>query len=140
MPCCVRAMSDDVPKSIVKPSPRPINQDTGLKRPPLPKESPDPTNCTWTVTFAASSVLLVDRMALYRHPMLRSTAYTQEETWSNSDAFSDVKRWRRALRLGTITAILRWHRLSLSCVAPGRWRAWAMACIITDHCLLIVAS
>jgi hypothetical protein len=48
--------------------------------------------------------------------------------------------WRRTLMLGTITAILRWNRASLSCVAPGHWRAWAIVCSITDQCLPIVAS
>ena len=51
MSCCRRAIRDEVPKSIVNRVPPASTMMQVWKRPPLPKESPDPTNRT--VAFIA---------------------------------------------------------------------------------------
>ena len=49
MPCCRRAISDEVPKSIVNRVPPASTRMQVWKRPPLPNESPEPTNRTVAV-------------------------------------------------------------------------------------------
>src|SRR5438128_11166638 len=48
MPCCARAISDEVPKSIAKRELGPSTRMHVWKRPPLPNESPEPTKRTLT--------------------------------------------------------------------------------------------
>src|SRR5881628_761726 len=52
MPCCARAISDEVPKSIAKRELGPSTRMHVWKRPPLPKESPEPTKRTVTAIAA----------------------------------------------------------------------------------------
>ena len=52
MPCCRRATNDEAPKSIVKRIPPASTRMQVWKRPPLPKESPEPTNRTVAVTLS----------------------------------------------------------------------------------------
>ena len=49
MSCCRSAISDEVPKSMVKRVPAASTRMQVWKRPPLPKESPEPTNRTVAV-------------------------------------------------------------------------------------------
>ena len=46
MPCWASAISDEVPKSMAKREPGPSTRMQVWKRPPLPKESPEPTKRT----------------------------------------------------------------------------------------------
>ena len=52
MSCCRRATSDDAPKSIVKRVPPASIRMQVWKRPPLPKESPEPMNRAVAVTWS----------------------------------------------------------------------------------------
>src|SRR5262245_60189585 len=76
MPCWARAMSDEVPKSIAKRMPGASTRMQVWKRPPLPNESPEPTNRTLTAMgpLRTSAPVTVPRVAARANAVLRRGA------------------------------------------------------------------
>src|SRR2546425_8578024 len=68
MPCCASAISDEVPKSIAKRELGPSTTMHVWKRPPLPKESPEPTNRTVTTIGSPSRRCRPARSVSLRRP------------------------------------------------------------------------
>src|SRR5688572_8713217 len=71
IPCCASATSDVVPKSIANRDRGPSTRMHVWNRPPLPNESPEPTNRTVTAIAAARSPLLRGHVLVEERQHLR---------------------------------------------------------------------